>query len=1471
MANQKVYTIQINGITESVNLTDELIKKLNQLDKVIDNLTSKKINVQVDTKAIEELQKSLTKVTPKSSTSGSSSDNTAKTARNVKNLTDAEKEQLAIEKALAAETNRVIKVKAQYNEQVQEAARQAKDEIANLAKQNTATKTYANTMNGLKEQLKDLNAQKGNIVIDSTEFEEISKKINDVNQALKDTEAKQGIFSRNVGDYYNQMKKALEDTNKQIAQTGTTINSLNEKKTILQGLVNSTKTGTEEWNNYNNELKQVKAELDSLTKGMQSLGRAEDQLNTKLQVTIDGFGQLTFDDVGQAINVLEDKMYALAAAGETNTQTYKDLQSQIVRLRKNMKNVDESVDSLVQKNRGLTLLTSGAQAFVSAFQVGTGVMQLFGASEEEATKQMARMTNLIGILTGLQELSTQAITKGTAVNKIWEASLKGVDLLFGKVTTAEKANTLAVQQNTIANNSNAGAINTVDKATKTATTSMNLFKGALASLGIGLIVLAVSELVNALFKLGDTSDKIKKSTDNVITSISGFGEATRRANQDIERLRFNGIIGAADEAREKLKILENEFFNVAKSISQTAGLLIREGYIKIATPFVSENFDNETAEEIFLKSRKMVLDAVKELKMYNDQILDIKQNREDTFLTGAAYNKDARNIRKLSENMKENTERIKYYIASTLASFQDFDKQLIYFGDDTKINLFVDSLKQIDTILLELQKSGFNLEEFFKPEEYNKIVQEFTKYYNKLVDLRMEKEKVMTEISRKAQQDYIDTMEESFAKERLLVEKAREDELAAISSTGDEDKLRKLKYSEKEIEIILDARNAVIKKYNTQLADIDKRFMLQVRADNRTILQNQLDDMRNSLDKRLTLLELERQAELDSVSTSTTNRGRLEASVNEKYDKQILKIKQEYFREREKQLKDYYDNYMSIVRDNEQRIIDIQTSDIEQDRANQSVSSNFEFDPSLTGEALFNEQKKWLDKQLNQTIEYNKQMLEQTKKSRALQYESERETIIRGGEQQLQAIRESYEQGIIEKEDYEDQNIAITKAYNEQVNTLTKQYHADLTNLDKQYYVDWKETVASSTNEVLNIYKEFAAEIDAMHVDQKDRVTGIITPNDVKQQRQVFMEQLQMYQNLSGQIQQEHANLQAKLDSNQISFNDFTVATKELKDLQKTINANAKEITKQSENLTRQSLQSITAYITQILGNITSIWSTFSDIQNMKLEQEQARLDEENEMLQNALDKQESIVEQHNSKINSMEDELKNARGDRRQFLLDGIAAETQAQIAAMQEEQRLKNQQKQIEEREKALEKKRLEQDKKQKIVQATINTATAVMNALAVQPWFVGVALSAVAAAMGAVQISTIKNAKYAKGGLLTGPSHSQGGIQVGNTGIEVEGNEYIVNKKSTKENLPILEYINKQNRAVTLEELAVALNGKKQVVKMPKTTYADGGLLPDLDIKNLIQTGTQDDRPIVVQVVDIVNAQDNLRQVQTIAGLA
>lgn len=81
-------------------------------------------------------------------------------------------------------------------------------------------------------------------------------------------------------------------------------------------------------------------------------------------------------------------------------------------------------------------------------------------------------------------------------------------------------------------------------------------------------------------------------------------------------------------------------------------------------------------------------------------------------------------------------------------------------------------------------------------------------------------------------------------------------------------------------------------------------------------------------------------------------------------------------------------------------------------------------------------------------------------------------------------------------------------------------------------------------------------------------------------------------------------------------------------------------------------------------------------------------------------------------------------------------------------------------------------------KIQQADIDTDNATINA-------------------GSVVINgKVSSDKKAHGGLLTGPSHANGGMPIVGSNIEVEGGEFVVNKNATKEHLGLLNTINKMN---------------------------------------------------------------------------
>lgn len=114
------------------------------------------------------------------------------------------------------------------------------------------------------------------------------------------------------------------------------------------------------------------------------------------------------------------------------------------------------------------------------------------------------------------------------------------------------------------------------------------------------------------------------------------------------------------------------------------------------------------------------------------------------------------------------------------------------------------------------------------------------------------------------------------------------------------------------------------------------------------------------------------------------------------------------------------------------------------------------------------------------------------------------------------------------------------------------------------------------------------------------------------------------------------------------------------------------------------------------------------------------------------------------------------------------------------------------------AIKKKEFERNKTAQIINAIMNGANAVIHALDYAPPLSFV-FAGLATAMTAAQIAVIQKQKvpeFAKGGLLDGPRHAQGGMPVlnrsGQKVAEVEGGEAILSRKTVKNNFDIVNQL-------------------------------------------------------------------------------
>ncbi|WP_163357192.1 hypothetical protein [Dysgonomonas sp. 25] len=232
---------------------------------------------------------------------------------------------------------------------------------------------------------------------------------------------------------------------------------------------------------------------------------------------------------------------------------------------------------------------------------------------------------------------------------------------------------------------------------------------------------------------------------------------------------------------------------------------------------------------------------------------------------------------------------------------------------------------------------------------------------------------------------------------------------------------------------------------------------------------------------------------------------------------------------------------------------------------------------------------------------------------------------------------------------------------------------------------------------------------------------------------------------------------------------------------------------------------------------------------------------EAEEDLKEITEKYNKIVEERKKSteaINALENKAANARGGRAIALQEQIDAEmAKNQGLAAQESQLAKDKEKA--EKEKAKQETRAKKiELKQGLVKSVSDIAMGVAKALSMG--LPGIPIAAMIGAMGAIQIATQTRQlnKLEDGGLLRGKRHTQGGMRILGSNIEVEGGEFVINRHSTRRNLGLINYINSQRRELNPEDVNSYFDSNKRRLAY-KPMFAkymeEGGQIPSLPLGN------------------------------------
>ena len=1351
----------------------------------------------------------------------------------------------------------------------------------------TAVESLNKELNELENRIKSL--EKSNVKVGTStsssgggsksslnEEEKLAKQIEQI-------DAKREAYSKEIYQNYLAAKDVLDATvkdQKQISaqerlQANNYTNTmaglkqeLKDLKTVMNGtdLADDTfKQMTQRANELTTKLKEIEASYGQFGRNVGNYQSAFDGLD-KLTIEVGGVAR-EFGSAREAAKTFKNELTTLEMQGKGNTEEAKELRKAYYQLTSAM---DDATKSSKAMDEAMDWMTS----FTAMASVGNGLKAFFGFDDNEITKSIQKLVALQSVLNGIESIRKQMDT-GEGIGTILSKGSQGVDKFVASITGAQ----LGVEGLT--------------KGSRLATVAVRSLSIAMKGLGIGLVIAAISALVEVVQKAGTAIQDYFKGNAELMDSahlataqIEAENNAFKQQKAIVSSRYMQGLITDYEYAVEAVynltDALKNNITAMHEHMGEVQGSLnalraFREGLsgnlqngkgIKIESdimdfPTLINNLDDaKKAFREFSLAVKKDMDIVESMHGWfggslggflSSFIVSADDAKDDLVQIGQAIAGDW--VKRMNE--------VDRSTATTEKSLQELRKQVKPLIDEFNNDAI------LRTILM-------NLDKYFPDEEIKARIKNVVDYAQQLSDgisfMSKDKDVLSKEGYNYWEQVSIDALKDGSEKiiRQIKLNKKKEEE-ALVSQYG---------------MITKERQEQLDKKYARLQTEQLKQIGQQQRDAENDLINLRLQMMKEGFEKEKAQLDQERKEKIQKVVQSGILVGERTVAINNLYDKKIADAKKKWAADILKTYQDLYQNIQQLNRatfnmegDNAQLNVENRTAKNKLD-AGYSLINSSTFDDSKTLEEYYNkvleiekkaseQQAKIRQERLDKELEYNKQE-EELRHSRLVDSES--------GE-----YKQQLEAGKITQEQYDKLMEDEKEAHNARMNALDKEYAAQSTEVVKDQLDEQQRLYNQYYSNIISDVKRDKQKIDEVMTKQPvvDKAGwGVVNTNKTSEN---YKTALAEYDNLKKEILKKQDELDKDLKAGRISPEDFAMRQSELKDELKEIDEAIKLLKEKQRQLVADFVQSLMPYIQAAMDSFQTIMSAVWDAQDAAFDKEQDEIDKANEELDNKLSEQEAIVEKHKSAIESIEDELATARGDRRQHLIDQLNAEMAAQRAAAKEEQKIQKQKEAMQKKQDALELKRKKAQYKRDMMQAIVNGAMAITYA-AINAWPVpAVPMMALAAATTAAQIAIMaSNKPYAKGGQLDGGvaqgnRHRDGGIKVLGGRAEIEGGEFITNRQTTAKNVDLLEFINSKKKRIDINDLMEFYSTTpRKSIKGVRSKFEDGGFIPSLpsslDIRDQLQNVVinQDNRPIVVSVVDINNKQEDVRRVQALAGM-
>ena len=1417
------------------------------------------------------------------------------------------------------------------------AAKEQLKEVKNIQSQIAAKERLfndqydLNTLEGIKTKLKDIKTVMNTVDIDSDMFSSLVKSANDLNTKLKQVEESYGQYGRNVGNYKSALDGAVDSNNKIRISVNGQIKEYDNVRQALKSLTNELKNLTINGKENTEEFKQLEtayhdfykatlraksavADLQASSKGMDAMLDAFTSLSAIGQIGGGLQGLFGIDGIDETIQ----KLMSLQSIVSGLEQIKQQLNTSEF-LGGYFNEASDSIDKFVNKLFGIKDTSDKVQGVVE--NVAEGMEQEAKASKTASTALKTQEATTVGVT-----VATKAATLAAKGLKLALASI-GIGLLIAAVSWAIDAIGNFVQS-LDSSEAQLNEFNAACKSSEQAYKSLgDTLKSDYMSGKISQSEYAAKSMENENKYIKEQIKLLKERSkragsdagiDFTTTSNKGTSPMVNAKNIDETKKKFLELTDAVNEGQDYFEKYEKGFSGWLNSFFTSV---------------------NETEKEANKKGGQILGDFVNQVEKIDLTAPDAREQIEKLY---AQFGKDEalqRAIAKMKDiipkdEIREGTQfavdRFKWMVEQINASVErtavnwieaipdpyEREKKKLQHDKDAEIAAASGKTWEIasinakykryeqdltkrhnDDIAAKNKQAAENAKRL-KEESNRKLLTADKELYN--AELTMMEDGLAKQLKtiRNSYEERIRAAKENGAKVNEVVaalNKAMEKELQdAVDKTFDD--LSKTASSliknvhDIKLENMLDRATYSAEKFNDELSklpqsleDVHFKFQKTYNDVNGYVKKPKVGLLAETYGEYIYLIQelesnvkkLKETLESPVLILGSSKKSEVESLIKE-FDEEIAKRKQtleEFYKKNNTSAEQM--NNISGVKEYLKYRNELKLGDVYKERIEnlKKFLHDYEYTLKTNSFKLRKEERKQAETEKQQalasiTTKYNDMIKEENdyyeKLEEALKAkvsigqatEAEVQNNLMRHNDRIKAINdERYKAELQADKEYHDKLEKANEEFNDRILNMTK--------TKSDYMIQEIKTMVTAADEVVNNHGEVRNSWGILDLGK--------TSNNLKYAKE-------MYTKAFDEIRAEQNKLIEDLEDNEISYGDFTNANNELNEEAKYVKGKLKEIEADSKDSIGKFIDSINTYVQAIGQGIQDVLSQVWENQDAAYDKQIENLDKWIDIYEDKLQYEKDITQEYANNINSIEDELATARGDRREKLIDDLNAQMAAQRASLAQQKMIENEKKRELDKKEKLELQQRKKERDRAVISAIISTALATANGLATQPFVpVGIAMGALATTLGAVQIALIKSQKYANGGVIQGRSHSQGGVKVLGGRAEVEGGEFITNKQSTSANLDILEFINSKKRRVDLNDLVTFYSTKKPLPKpMAKTKFANGGEIPtlrtDLDLNDKLVTMFEEfgRRPSVVSVVDIIKAQDKVNKVRTLAGV-